>query len=355
MGCVREKMTQSNMFVTGKLRGRSGMNREALKKERMRERSMSGEAGMSMERKKRKIEYTLLAAWAIPSGIMLLLFLINSIFPFGDRSFLYMDMYHQYMPFFSEFMEKVSAGENLFYSWNVGVGSNFLALYVYYLASPFHWLAFLFPKEYLMEFMSYLVIVKIGLCGLTCCYYLQKHFRTKSVLTVLFSMFYALSGYMAAYNWNIMWLDCVILLPLILWGLELLVKEGRPFLYCVTLALSILTNFYISIMICIFLILYFAVLLVQNERFVEPIIQFGVFSLLAGGLAAVLLVPEVCAIIVTDFGAMEFPKKVESYFSILDELARHQLSVTTERGLEHWPNIYCGVAVFLLLPMYVLD
>ncbi len=348
-------MTQSNMFVTGKLRGRSGMNRESLKKERMRERSMSGEAGMSMERKKRKIEYTLLAAWAIPSGIMLLLFLINSIFPFGDRSFLYMDMYHQYMPFFSEFMEKVSAGENLFYSWNVGVGSNFLALYVYYLASPFHWLAFLFPKEYLMEFMSYLVIVKIGLCGLTFCYYLQKHFRTKSVLTVLFSMFYALSGYMAAYNWNIMWLDCVVLLPLILWGLELLVKEGRPFLYCVTLALSILTNFYISIMICIFLVLYFAVLLVQNERFVKPIIQFGVFSLLAGGLAAVLLVPEVCAIIVTDFGAMEFPKKVESYFSILDELARHQLSVTTERGLEHWPNIYCGVAVFLLLPMYVLD
>lgn len=296
----------------------------------------------------------LFAAWAIPSGIMLLLFMINSIYPFGDRSFLYSDMYHQYMPFFTEFMEKVKAGEPLYYSWNVGIGSNFLALYVYYLASPLHWLAFLLPPSLLMEFMSYLVIVKVGLCGLTFCIYLRKHFQTESVTTVLFAVFYALSGYMAAYNWNIMWLDCVILFPLIIWGLERLVKEGKPVLYCVMLALSILTNFYISIMICIFLVLYFITLLFTEERYVKPCWQFGVYSLLAGALAAVLLIPEVCAIMATDFGAMEFPKEVRSYFSILDELARHQMCVTTERQLEHWPNIYCGVAVMLLVPLFAI-
>ena len=304
---------------------------------------------------KLKLEYGLLVAWAIPSGIMLLLFVVNGIYPFGDRSFLYMDMYHQYMPFFSEFMEKVKAGESLYYSWNVGVGSNFLSLYVYYLASPIHWLAFLFPQEHLLEFMSYLVIVKIGLCGTTFCYYLRRHFDTRSATTVLFSLFYALSGYMAAYNWNIMWLDCVWLFPLILWGLEKLVREGRPVLYCVTLALSILTNYYISIMICLFLVLYFITLVLANERFVRPVWQFTVYSLLAGGLAAVLLVPEICAIWVTDFGAMEFPEKIESYFSVLDELARHQLCVGNERGLNHWPNIYCGVAVFLLVPLFAVN
>ncbi len=296
----------------------------------------------------------LFAAWAIPSGIMLILFIINSIYPFGDRSFLYSDMYHQYMPFFTEFMEKVKAGEPLYYSWNVGMGSNFLALYVYYLASPLHWLAFLLPQSLLMEFMSYLVIVKVGLCGLTFCIYLRKHFQTESVTTVLFAVFYALSGYMAAYNWNIMWLDCVILFPLIIWGLERLVKEGKPVLYCVTLALSILTNFYISIMICIFLVLYFITLLFTEERYVKPCWQFGVYSLLAGALAAVLLIPEICAIMATDFGAMEFPKEIRSYFSVLDELARHQMCVTPERQLEHWPNIYCGVAVMILVPLFAI-
>lgn len=299
----------------------------------------------------------LIMAFLVPVCIMLVLFVMRGIFPFGDRSFLFSDMYHQYMPFFSEFMSKIKAGEGLSYSYHVGIGSNFLALYVYYLASPFHWLAFLFPKQYLMEFMSYLVVIKIGLCGLTACIYLRRRFATKEFAVLFFSCFYALSGFTAAYNWNIMWLDCVILLPLILLGLERLVKEGKCGLYCITLALSIFTNFYISIMICIFLVFYFLVLFLTglHVRRLKALGNFALFSLLAGGMAAVLLVPEVCAILETDFGDMNFPDTLESYFSVLDMLARHCLGVTTERGLEHWPNIYCGGAVFMLLPIYALN
>lgn len=293
-------------------------------------------------------------AFLVPAVIMLGIFIARGIYPFGDRSFLFSDMYHQYMPFFSEFMRKIKAGEGLSYSYNVGIGSNFLALYVYYLASPLHWLAFLVPEAHLMEFMSYLVVVKIGLCSVTSCYYLKKHFNTKNWGVILFSCFYALSGFMAAYNWNIMWLDCVVLLPLIVLGLERLVKEGKCGMYCVTLALSIFTNFYISIMVCIFLVLYFCVLLLE-KRSLKIVGNFALYSLLAGGMASVLLIPEVCAILATDFGDMDFPKKLESYFSVLDMLARHCMCITTERGLDHWPNIYCGVAAFLLVPMYALN
>lgn len=31
-------------------------------------------------------------------------------------------------------------------------------------------------------------------------------------------------------------------------------------------------------------------------------------------------------------------------------IARHIGNVETEIGLDHWPNIYCGVAVFIFLP-----
>ncbi|MBE5873691.1 MAG: hypothetical protein E7287_04695 [Lachnospiraceae bacterium] len=300
-------------------------------------------------------KFTWIMSFMIPVGIMLGIFVYRKIYPFGDRSFLFSDMYHQYMPFFSEFIDKIKAGEGLSYSYNVGIGSNFLALYVYYLASPLHWLAFLVPKAHLMEFMSYLAVVKVGLCGLTAFYYLRKHFGRKDFASLLFSVFYALSGFMAAYNWNIMWLDCVVLLPLIMLGLERLVKEGKCGMYCVTLALSIFTNYYISIMICIFLVLYFAVLLLSEKRSFKIVVNFALYSLLAGGMEAILLIPEVCAILKTSFGNSAFPEKVESYFSVLDMLARHSLAVTTHRGLDHWPNIYCGVAVFMLLPMYVTN
>lgn len=292
-------------------------------------------------------------SFLLPVVIMMSIFAIKGIYPFGDRSFLFSDMYHQYLPFLTEFVRKLKDGEGLYYTYHVGLGSNFLALYVYYLASPFNWLALLVPEDFLIEFMSYLVIFRLGLCGLTSFFYLQRHFEERSPAALFFSCFYALSGFTAAYNWDVMWLDCVVLLPIILLGLERLVKEGRCGLYCVALALSIITNYYISIMICIYLVLYFAVLLITEKRSFKIILNFALYSLLAGGIAAALLIPEVCAILATDFGDMDFPENLTVYFSIFDELARHCLCVTTERGLEHWPNIYCGSAVFFLIPMYV--
>lgn len=301
-------------------------------------------------------KHVLFLAFLLPVVLMLALFVIKSIYPFGDRSFLSADLYHQYMPFFSELLRKVRAGEGLDFSFHVGIGSNFLALFVYYLASPLHVFSLLVPQDFLIEFISYLIVLKTGLCGLTAAIYLKEHFKTEDGAVLFFSLFYAFSGFMAAYNYNIMWVDCVWLLPLIVLGLERLVKEGKYGLYCVTLALSIFTNFYISIMICIFLVLYFIVLLVTNGGHrLRSMGLFALFSLLAGGMAAVLLVPEVCAILKTDFGDMAFPKKAESYFSVLDVLARHCMGVDVERGLAHWPNVYCGSIVLMLIPMYLMN
>lgn len=298
----------------------------------------------------------LISAFLLPVVLMLFLFMIKQIYPFGDRSFLSGDLYHQYMPFFSELFHKVRGGESLNFSFHTGIGSNFLALFAYYLASPFHVLGLITGEAHLVEFLGYIVVIKTGFCGLTACIYFQKHFNTKDFAVLLFSMFYAFSGFMAAYNYNIMWLDCIWVLPLILLGLERLVKEGRCGLYCLTLAFSIFTNYYLSIMICIFLVLYFVVLLItERGNRLRSIGYFTVFSLLAGGMAAILLIPSVCAILQTDFGDAAFPKKVESYFSVLDMLARHCVCVYTERGLDHWPNIYCGSAVLMLMPMYLMN
>ena len=116
-----------------------------------------------------------------------------------------------------------------------------------------------------MEFQTYFMVLKIGLCGLTFTYYIRKHFQTESWIVLCFSLFYALSGFMAAYNWNVMWLDVIVLAPLVILGLERLVIEGKCKLYCIALGLSILSNYYLSIMLCIFLTLYFIVLLIAKN------------------------------------------------------------------------------------------
>ena len=119
-------------------------------------------------------------------------------------------MYHQYAPFFSEFRHKLSEGRSLLYSWDIGLGVNFAALYAYYLASPFNWLLILCPARYVIEFMTASIVLKIGLAGLSFTWYLRKRSGASDFGACFFGIFYALSGYMAAYSWNIMWLDCIV-------------------------------------------------------------------------------------------------------------------------------------------------
>ena len=253
-------------------------------------------------------------------------------------------MYHQYAPFFSEFRHKLAEGESLLYSWNVGMGVNFSALYAYYLASPLNWLLVLCPETLVIEFMTYMIVLKTGLSGLSMAYYLRRHCKTRNFGIAFFAIFYALSGYMAAYSWNIMWLDCIILFPLIMLGLEALIKEGKGLLYCLALGASILSKYYISIMTCIFMVLYFAALMAMERRRIEKkyIGRCGLFvlySLLAGGLAALVLLPEIYALMLTASGQFNFPKLQDPYFSIFDMAARHMGNVETEIGLDHWPII----------------
>lgn len=300
----------------------------------------------------------LIAAFFVPVVVLIILFAQRGIFPFGEESFLRTDMYHQYAPFFSEFQYKLRNGGSLFYSWDIGMGVNFSALYAYYLASPVNWLLILWPKRYVIEFMTMAIVLKTGLSGLSFSWYLRRHFKTRDFGVGFFGIFYALSGYMAAYSWNIMWLDCILLFPVILLGLECLVKEKKGMLYCIALGISILSNYYISIMICIFMVIYMIAQMILYPpeglgAFLKTWIRFALYSLLAGALSAVVLLPEIFALQATASGNFDFPKDINSYFSIFDMIARHIGNVGTEIGLDHWPNIYCGVAVLMLFLLYL--
>lgn len=340
-----------------------------------------------------------LMAFAVPVLVMLLIFIQRRIFPFGEESFLRTDLYHQYAPFFSEFRHKLTDGRSLLYSWNVGMGVNFAAIYAYYLASPLNWLIVLCPENYIVEFITLMIVIKTGLCGVTMTRYLQlravpggatvvgtaekrrsgrgrmlfaadsrnvpeeaevaERCAERNFYAALFGILYALSGYMAAYSWNIMWLDCILLFPLICLGAERLMGGRDCLLYTVTLGISIFSNYYISIMICLFLIFYVIAQAVLEPKGIKKLLRaagrFAGCSLIAGGMAGLVLLPEIFALQSTASGDFNFPKTFEAYFSILDMLARHMGNVDCEIGLEHWPNIYCGVIVLQLVLLYAAN
>ena len=115
------------------------------------------ETGMSQTENRRGLRLLkpsdgLVAAFFVPVVAMIIIFAQRGIFPFGEECFLRTDMYHQYAPFFSEFQYKLTHGGSLLYSWDIGMGVNFSALYAYYLASPVNWLLILCPKKFIIEY-----------------------------------------------------------------------------------------------------------------------------------------------------------------------------------------------------------
>lgn len=306
-----------------------------------------------------------LLSFAIPFVVSICICAGAGIYPFGNNCILHVDMYHQYCPFFMELREKLTTGGSLLYSWNLGLGADFVSLFAYYLSSPLNWLLVLCPKGLVIEFMTFITWIKIAAAGLCFFIYLKEHFKLIGkdgkfhLITVMpalvFSTAYAFSGFVATYSWNIMWMDSIALLPLVILGAERLVKYGKPMLYYIALSASILCNYYISVMICMFLCLYFVILFLEQKKGkVKAVLNFAWYSLLAGGTGAVLIIPTAITLGISGSGN-DLPEKMEWYFGIVEELSRLCTLADPYTGNDHWPSLYCGAFTVFLVVMYVFN
>ncbi len=298
-------------------------------------------------------------AFAIPFVVVLTAFICQGLWPFGDRGIAIIDSYHQYVPFFSELQYKWRHFDSLFYSWNGGLGMNFWAVIAYYLASPLNLLLLVFPKSMVMECFTFIYLIKIGLAGLSFSVFLKKRFDHYGPSVTVFGCCYAMSSFIIGYGWNIMWLDCLLLFPMVMLGIHQLVRQNRGWMYGISLGLCIFTNYYISIMICLFLCFYVLVE-INGSREIwlgEKVRRFGrfvVYSLLGGGLGGVMLVPTAYALMASQSADSTFPKTLKFYHDVFELLCQHFTAIEPT-SLSGNFNLYCGAAMLLLVPLYLLN
>lgn len=319
-------------------------------------------AGMEPGEKRRM--YRIVAAgFAAPAGIVLIGFAANAIFPVGDNIVLIIDSLHQYLPFYTELHEKLVSGESLLYSFSGGLGFDFWSTIAYYMACPLNLVLALFPTENVADVMDLLILVKIGLCGAAFTWYLYRRNSQKSVLPVAFGTMFALSNFVIGYYFNLMWLDSIALLPVIMAGVERIVKgeSGRTFAW--SLGLALWCNYYIGFMLCIFACLYFVVQwLCANtctiRRFFKSCASFAWYALLSGGMAAAALVPAFMSLQASEsMESNSFPSTIRFYVNGLDLLLSHlaALEPVTISDSQVGLNVFCGSIMLILVVMYVLD
>lgn len=293
--------------------------------------------------------------------MMLVLCVIRHIAPFGDNTFLYLDMKRQYVDFYSYYKSVFTGKNDFIYTFGSALGQSMMGFTSYYLTSPLL-IPFIFiDKAQLPAAVTFLCITKIALSGLTSNIYLRLHFhRECSRASVLFSTSFAFSAYMLANMCNVMWLDPIIMLPLILLGLDRITecRKGIPFLYILSLSVSFFTNYYISYMIAIFTVIYFICMMFirprDHRRYVAGCLTYVISSLTAVLLVSFILIPNVIALRSSTKNSLRAGVKItltdQNPLDIMTKLL--SLSFDNDQIMNGLPHLFCGIMVLLLFMMF---
>ena len=334
------------------------------------------------------IRYCLLAA-ACTAAIMTVVYFCYDLAPFGDVTILRMDLYHQYGPLFAELYERVTNLDSFLYSWKSGGGSSFLGNFYNYLSSPLAIIMVMFGHKNMPEAIAAMIFLKSVIASFTFSYFLSKKHKTQSPLISAFGVLYACSGYFIAYYWNVMWIDAFYLFPLVMLGIEMLIKERKMKLYTITLALTLITNYYMGYMVCIFSVLYFiysyfvafdfsetyfgrlakrekgiksffkwAYNNLRNSKFIDSGVRFAFSSIGAALLSCFALIPVFFILKSCSATSGTWPQEFKTYFSIFDFLANHlaYLDPTIRSsGTDVLPNVYCGILTVMLVPLFIFS
>lgn len=299
--------------------------------------------------------YTLLLSLLI----ILVFFYINNITPFGSKDFTVIDFYHQYFPMTSELINRILNSKTLLFSFNGSLP--FIRNLYNYLSSPFNILLLPF-KDNLSTGFSLLIAIKAILASTTICYYLTKNIKN-SILSIPISISYGFSSYYIAYHWNIMWLDGMIFLPLIILGLEKIIKENKSLLYIITLSISIFSNYYIGYMICIFTFIYFQFYYLLNYKFniKDFLIKFKnyiLYSIISIGIISIVVIPIYFSLSSISATKDTFPSIFETEFNIINFILNNfSLSKPTALISENipLPNTSSSLLIFILIPLFFIN
>lgn len=256
--------------------------------------------------------------------IILILFKITKIAPFGERSLAIFDANIQYLDFFAYLKDVLLNKNNIGYSFGKTLGGNNIAVFSYYLSNPLNFLVLAFSKENLMVFFNLLVVLKISLAALTMSIFLSERFAEKGFnkYSVILATSYALCQYNIAQASNIMWLDGVYMLPLMMLGVYRIVNGRNGAFLIVTTAASISLNWYTGAINCLFSFIWLIyettlVYLKNKAQFrsiIRVLIVYAVSMALGIGLSCVLLLPTLAALKSGNRGSLDFHLLKQMHF-----------------------------------------
>lgn len=199
----------------------------------------------------------------IACTVTFLLFLlcdaVYGIFPLGEKTVVWCDMEQQAVPLLLQLRELLRQGGSIAYSPLDAGGMQFYGVFCFFLSNPLSFLIFVtdIPAD---QLVTLLVIIKLSLASGTAAFWLRYRVRDlPAAFAVLLGVMYGCSGYGLFYYQNLMWLDIMVMFPLLMVSLRMLLRKGKVLPYLLTLCTIMLLCFYICYMVVLFVLIYTAI------------------------------------------------------------------------------------------------
>ena len=290
---------------------------------------------------------------------------VNTAKPWGTQQMLVVDLCPQYFPCLQALHSKLQSGGSLFWTWSVGMGTNFIALMAYYLMSPLNFLSIAVPSSVLVEYLTVITVIKIACAGMFTAIAFKMVFKKDGLALVIAGTLFAMCAFNMGYYWNTIWLDSVAMLPLVFAGTVCLLRDGKFKLFTISLACAVVFNYYIGFMICIAVFIiavgYTICRFVSFKKSLRDLLRTAAFSAISLLLTAPITIPAYLALGNCYQQTTKFPTKfdinigedtVEGVFDAIHQIFGNMLSFLKPTAKEGLPNVACGVFCLILLGVF---
>ena len=230
---------------------------------------------------------------------------------------------------------------------NIGANS------FYYLFNPFFLVLLLVPRSIMPQAQAFMMITKIVLAGVSMKLLLEK-FKLKEETTWLFAVAYAFCGWNLYYLWFNHFLEIAVLMPLVLLGIEYIIKDRKPVLLAIIIFISGLTNYFFLICFCFCGVIYagfrffqnwkeYSLIMKEKKEANEIVLDVRIQVILQGIFAFAVGLMLACVILLPCFSvALSTPRAASSnYIEELVELLKQFKTSFSEGGvLESFTNVW---------------
>ncbi|MBR4760275.1 MAG: YfhO family protein [Lachnospiraceae bacterium] len=307
------------------------------------------------------IRFYYVFSFLFPVCMLMIIFYMKGILPFGNNSLFIGTTAEKAFSVLHDYVRLVQSGQfSLLHPAGLA-GMDFGDAFWLYLSSPFTLVLGFFTPDTAFRGLSVLTVLRLGFAGLCMAHYLyrragQEHFAKQGYLLMLFSVSYPLSGALLTAQTDYRFLDCFMLLPLLMLLYEGLICKQQKKGLIILLTVLLIDNCYIGTVCAVILVLDYCIikraLLAQSEK------KNTSLSLLSS-VAISLLLSSVSVIP----GVLSFYKNILSHTAWPGTDPAHAWSSIPGRFLPFCDqsflsagssglNLYCGILPLIFFLLY---